>query len=218
MCCMLFSEEVERKRLLELTFFDRQTGETIQASRFIVFQYLYARRTLEVGLTIVMFVMGIALSCFLGYHVYITSIGQTTNENGKWGDIRSWYKKQRLKYKAAVRDGKVPKNPSSNNGNEENDETDIDVYEEGQEHFVDPGPLPKNLYNRGFVENWKEVFFPPSLRKDALSKGGYTAASLKRQQAERQQPKPSDKMERCDATEESPSASSSMRSNKPKYI
>jgi palmitoyltransferase len=31
--------------------------------------------------------------------------------------------------------------------------------------FVHPGPRPKNVYDRGFVENWKEVLFPISIRK-----------------------------------------------------
>jgi len=29
----------------------------------------------------------------------------------------------------------------------------------------DPGPMPINIYNRGFVENWKEVLFPVSIRR-----------------------------------------------------
>jgi palmitoyltransferase ZDHHC4 len=29
-----------------------------------------------------------------------------------------------------------------------------------------PGPVPRNVYDRGFVENWKEVLFPISLRSD----------------------------------------------------
>lgn len=29
----------------------------------------------------------------------------------------------------------------------------------------DPGPLPKNLYDRGLIENWKEILMPISLRK-----------------------------------------------------
>jgi palmitoyltransferase len=29
-----------------------------------------------------------------------------------------------------------------------------------------PGPYPRNLYDRGIVENWKEVLFPLSLRSD----------------------------------------------------
>jgi len=45
---------------------------------------------------------------------------------------------------------------------------------EQRPEYYDPGPMPKNVYDRGFVENWKEVIFPMSLRKDALELGGYS--------------------------------------------
>ena len=33
------------------------------------------------------------------------------------------------------------------------------------EAIADPGAMPKNIYDVGFVENWKQVLFPISLRK-----------------------------------------------------
>ena len=66
---VLFWDEISTKKLFESTFFDRATGETIRSNYFIVGQYLFARRTLECCVLVVMFVMGIALSGFLGYHV-----------------------------------------------------------------------------------------------------------------------------------------------------
>ena len=47
------------------------------------------------------------------------------------------------------------------------------IHDHHQDYF-DPGPVPKNVYDRGLKENWKEVFFPISKRKDALSLGGYS--------------------------------------------
>jgi hypothetical protein len=48
--------------------------------------------------------------------------------------------------------------------------------QQSQEYF-DPGEVPKNIYDRGFVENWKEVIFPISLRKNALEMCVYSRPS-----------------------------------------
>jgi hypothetical protein len=131
--------------------------------------------------------------------IYLTSVGQTTNENSKWSDVRDWYKRQRNRYKKAIKEGKVQtKNAETNTTIQTTVETplvkdDADVTctpgtstrllsESNSEAVVntddgvdlDPGPMPKNQYNRGLYENWKEVIFPISLRKDAESLGGYT--------------------------------------------
>ena len=68
-CTLLFWGEIEEKQLLEITVFDRATGNHVQSNAFIVGQYLFSRYTLEFGVLVIMFVMGIALGGFLGYHV-----------------------------------------------------------------------------------------------------------------------------------------------------
>jgi hypothetical protein len=68
-CMLLFWGEIKEKRLLEITFFDRSTGDSVQSNWFIVSQYLFAQRTAECSAMMVMFVMAIALGLFLGYHV-----------------------------------------------------------------------------------------------------------------------------------------------------
>ena len=54
----------------------------------------------------------------------------------------------------------------------------------GQSEYSDPGPVPQNIYDRGFVENWKEVLFPISLRKEAYAMGGYSRQSRPKPKAE----------------------------------
>jgi hypothetical protein len=123
----------------------------------------------------------------------LTSFGQTTNENSKWGDIKYWHKRQKQRYEQAIKDGKIkktdndsivdkppvddtrdvtctPGNDSKKSArDEENSTTKLDYF--------DPGPVPKNIYDRGFVENWREVIFPMSLRTDTLQLGGYSQQS-----------------------------------------
>jgi palmitoyltransferase len=72
-CALLFYSEIKEKQLLEITFFDRASGEHVRSNLFIVTQYLFARNTLEFAVFAIMFVMGIALGAFLGYHVSIIS-------------------------------------------------------------------------------------------------------------------------------------------------
>lgn len=188
-CTLLFWGEIKEKQLLEITFFDRTTGEHVHANWFIIIQYLFSRNTLEFAILLVMFVMGIALGGFLGYHIYITSYNRTTNEDGKWSDIRKWYKKEQKKFQEAVKKGLVKKDSSFSSNSATSTEApelkDGDVSctgggsglkEGGGGHpeFFDPGPMPKNIYDKGFIENWKEVIFPISLRKEALEMGGYS--------------------------------------------
>jgi hypothetical protein len=68
-CMLLFRGEIFDKKLLEITFFDRSTGQKVKSNWFITFQYLFSRRTYESAVLAVMFVMGIALGGFLSYHV-----------------------------------------------------------------------------------------------------------------------------------------------------
>ena len=123
--------------------------------------------------------------------MYITSYNRTTNEDGKWSDIRKWYKKAQKEYQEAVKKGLVGMNgakmaPTPNvkdgdvtctGGGAGMDETGGDQQQQEQEQYFDPGPMPKNVYDRGFVENWKEVLFPLSLRKDVMELGGYSRST-----------------------------------------
>ena len=46
-CMLLFHGEIKDKKLLELTFFDRNTGEEVESNMFIVSQYLFTQRSPE---------------------------------------------------------------------------------------------------------------------------------------------------------------------------
>jgi palmitoyltransferase ZDHHC4 len=201
---LLFRGEVKDKKLFDLVFFDRATGEEFKADWTIVLQYLFTRRMGEAAGMAIMVVMGIALAFFLGYHIHLTNRNMTTNEAGKWQDINAWYKKEQKKYEDAVKAGLVTPPPPTTTTLDQNTVTttttnstievsDVDVTctptprvgttttaHEDNNHsttpsqpatrIIDPGPVPPNLYSRGLIENWKEVIFPLSLRKEALER------------------------------------------------
>jgi hypothetical protein len=125
----------------------------------------------------------------------LTTTNQTTNEAGKWSDIQKWYKSQTKKHKDAVKKGLIkegtkygqPAAPPVSDGDvtctgatapqsrkQQQQQQFSQAELQVQQECFDPGPVPKNMYNRGFIENWKEVIFPMSLRKDALELGGYS--------------------------------------------
>ena len=136
-----------------------------------------------------MAVMAIMLTVFLGFHVYITAKGMTTNEYFKWKEVRKWHKQAKRRFEDAKKEGLAletefhPKitvvdeadvgcigqkdtsgstnSHGENSGNEEMSE---------KVNFIDPGPFPRNIYSRGLIENFTEVFHPLSLRKDALQR------------------------------------------------
>jgi hypothetical protein len=157
----LFVGEVQEKKLLELVYVDRFTGEEVPASKFIVAQYLFNRYLWEAGLFMLMAVMAVALFFFLMYHVYLTSYGMTTNESYKWGYINTWYKRELRRYKdAAKNSGRVSERLESS------DEPRSD-HKRPRDAAQHPGPPPVNIYDRGFIENWNEVVFPISLRRSS---------------------------------------------------
>jgi len=177
----LFNGLILKHNLLEVTFVDRYTGQEIKASKWIIFQYLFSTRMLEAGVFLIMSVMSIALGLFLGYHVWLTSRGLTSNESYKWDQVKKWYKRELKRYNQAVKNGEIdattgkPSKPVVTDGDvtctsgdtadntASHQENDDDNDDDGEIFY--PGPPPVNIYNRGLVENWKEVIFPLSLRK-----------------------------------------------------
>jgi len=180
-----FMGEIADKNLWGVTFFDRVSGEEFQANKWIVFQYLFHKHMYEASILLVVFVMSFALFGFLGYHCYITSCGMTTNEHYKWKEVRKWHDEQvrlynnykKMQTSGAASEESKEKSNSANqkkplipdgdvtctggkleNGHVQQNDEDATVKE-------DPGPMPTNIYDRGFVENWKEVIFPISIRR-----------------------------------------------------
>eukprot|EP00578_Thalassiosira_sp_NH16_P014712 CAMPEP_0181124912 /NCGR_PEP_ID=MMETSP1071-20121207/26754_1 /TAXON_ID=35127 /ORGANISM="Thalassiosira sp., Strain NH16" /LENGTH=311 /DNA_ID=CAMNT_0023210289 /DNA_START=554 /DNA_END=1489 /DNA_ORIENTATION=+ len=211
MCCYgtwamwrVLAGEVIEKDLLNATFFNAVTGAEVQADRIIVFHYLFARHLPICGVLLLMSVMSIALGAFLGFHLYISSMNMTTNEYFKWRAVKRWHKKEKMRYERARKDGKIGKRKMVNDDDAGSEEArllekvvpDGDVGcvgpvatstspkddDAAEDEILDPGPMPKNIYNKGIISNFSEVFFPLSYREDAIrrftvamSRDGYSS-------------------------------------------
>jgi len=182
-CYLLFRGEVLDKKLLEVTFFNPSTGKEFTADWFVVSQYLFQRNFYVAGVFILMACMTVVLGGFLGYHIWLTSRGMTTNESAKWGQVKKWHRQESKRYQKAVKEGLVSANNSASEASSVVTDGDVtctgaastkdDAYsnqDSDEPPISDPGPMPPNIYNQGFVENWKEVIFPRSLRQDALDR------------------------------------------------
>ena len=178
----LFQAEIREKDLFSVTFFDKFTGDSIESNWWIVFQYLFFQFFAESSVFAVMVVMGVALGLFLTYHVWLTSRGLTTNEAFKWDSIQRWHKRELQHYKEALQRGDPVVDYSTTTGSSTphvGDEGDVTCTpsngpqpqvesksDNKTNAVIHPGPRPVNMYNRGVMENWKEVLFPISTRKD----------------------------------------------------
>ncbi|CAB9501653.1 zinc finger [Seminavis robusta] len=178
---VFFNGEITDHDLWNQTLFDRVSGLEFQVTRFVMLQFLIDRHLHETIVLAVVGVMTLLLTYFLGYHCYITSKGMTTNEHYKWGQVRKWHQAQVRRfetYKQQQQDtptlqSQQPQQPAAPKppvpdgdvgctGGAACVETTTADAEPG---MADPGPLPKNMYDKGLVENWKQVLFPISLRK-----------------------------------------------------
>lgn len=184
----LFQHEIEKNKLWEKKYFNLANLEELSASPYIIFQYLFQKHILHSGLLLLFGVMSIVMLLFLGYHVWITSRGMTTNEASKWAQVIKWYRIELKRYQKALKEGSlVDESTGTVPGISDGDVTctgatgDVKDISETEKVF-NPGPKPKFMYNNGFVENWRDVIFPRSMRKEAIERHRSAIANRARQE------------------------------------
>ena len=174
----LFQLEIEKHNLWDDIYVSRTEGDEFKfkATPYVIFQYLFQRHKLHSALFLMYSVMGFVLTLFLGYHVWITSRGMTTNEASKWGQVRAWYRAELKRYNKAIKEGLIDENGSKlvvSDGDVTCSgavtEEKFDTAEDAAQPFH-PGPKPNNIYNYGLIENWRDVLSPRSLRKEAVER------------------------------------------------
>jgi palmitoyltransferase len=84
--------EVYEKNLFTARFVNRRTGEEFRASYGMIFNHIMGTKFELFVVFIFAAVMGIAIACFLSYHLYLLCNGQTTNESFKWASVKRLHK------------------------------------------------------------------------------------------------------------------------------
>jgi hypothetical protein len=184
----LFQHEIEKNKLWEKKYFNLANLEELGASPYIIFQYLFQKHILHSGLLLLFGVMSIVMVLFLGYHVWITSRGMTTNEASKWAQVIKWHRIELERYHKALKEGSlVDDDIGTISEISDGDVTctgatgDIKDVSAAEKVF-NPGPKPKFIYNNGFLENWRDVIYPRSMRKEAIERHRNAIAERARQE------------------------------------
>ncbi len=81
----LLSNQVYERNLMNAVFYDHNTRQEYRASYLILAQYIIGRQPILFSVWLIALIMGIAVSLFLCYHLYLVAVGTTTNESFKWG-------------------------------------------------------------------------------------------------------------------------------------
>ena len=106
---------------------------------------------------LVSLVMGVVLFAFFLYHVKLASTNVTTNETFKFSNMRYMIdeenRKRRERFEAAKK--AVEEKPNSAKAKQ--------AYAKAKDE-LDELEVEGNAYDRGIVQNWKEVIWPLSLR------------------------------------------------------
>lgn len=80
--------QVEDENLFDVVFKDTTTGIEYNADFWTVTQYIIVRNLYLSMLNIFAAIMDIVLLGFVCYHLYLVSVGQTTNESFKWASMK----------------------------------------------------------------------------------------------------------------------------------
>ena len=80
--------QVKDENLFDVVFKDTTTGIEYNADFWTVTQYIIVRNLYLSMLNIFAAIMDIVLLGFVCYHLYLVSVGQTTNESFKWASMK----------------------------------------------------------------------------------------------------------------------------------
>ena len=101
--------QVKDESLFDVVFKDTSTGQEYAADFWTVTQYIMVKNIYLSMLNIFAAIMDLVLFGFFCYHLYLVSLGQTTNESFKWASIKQVQSKLVSAYKKFVKQGSKEK-------------------------------------------------------------------------------------------------------------
>eukprot|EP00613_Pedinella_sp_CCMP2098_P000833 CAMPEP_0171619244 /NCGR_PEP_ID=MMETSP0990-20121206/15253_1 /TAXON_ID=483369 /ORGANISM="non described non described, Strain CCMP2098" /LENGTH=436 /DNA_ID=CAMNT_0012184255 /DNA_START=16 /DNA_END=1326 /DNA_ORIENTATION=+ len=154
----LVMAEVADKELMTSKFYNAKTNTHVEATKWVVFQYLLFNIWGVVAVCVLCAVMCAVLFGFLVYHLLLAARNMTTNESYKWGDLRKAHQRYSKRYNAEVLERAERKAKKACREGSDSDSSDDDDVMPPLE------ALPTNHFNRGIYLNFMEVLRPLSLR------------------------------------------------------
>ena len=126
--------KVKDEKLFDVTFVDESTGVEFDADFYSILAYILKENVGLCMINILACVMGLVLLGFFGYHLYLISQGQTTNESFKWSALKSVQKKFITAHKKYL---ELNRSQEEHSGNYENT-LDIDDTSNNKEIIETP--------------------------------------------------------------------------------
>jgi len=163
---MLFLQIIDEKNLYNLRLIDPSTKQRIKVDNFHVMMYILNTDLMLAMLLMFLVLCGSILLIFLMYHVYLVSVGTTSNESFKWEDIRDRLREEGQlvvteDYHPFV-NGSDESSSSSSGGNAAGGSKRKKKKESTQDRIITEPNQIRNIYNKGVLSNIKEALFPYS--------------------------------------------------------
>jgi palmitoyltransferase ZDHHC4 len=153
----IFATEIQDKRLFEATFINTVTQQRTQAGWVIIFQYLMGQFSELMMVTFMATVMGVLVTGFTCYHLFLAARNVTTNETYKWSEAH-WHRDRAVDaWRAAKRQHAAGR-------------SDVKMPPE-------PVPMPASAYDRGVLPNlWQALTAGPAIPPTVPSPSAPAAA------------------------------------------
>ena len=172
---------VADENLLEQRFRGRD-GVIFKATYTVIFQYMLARYSKLVMLMLLCGVMGVVVSIFLLWHLFLVYRGVTTNEQFKWTDAHDTYRDAVAEAEAELAAAQRLLGELKEAALKAKDAAERELCDKKLQLLLNARELrktklalvtdskPFNVYNQGFKTNLLEVFFPRSLHRKLWAK------------------------------------------------